>query len=128
MEKKTKVNDAIVIAVLLIIGVVSLIGMRIYQEMNTQGPVAVVTIGTEEYGRFPLDKDITERIELPNGSYNLLVIKDGVADITEATCPDGTCVAMPAISMQNQSIVCLPNEVVVQIENGEESGVDSVTN
>ena len=33
-----------------------------------------------------------------------------------------------AVSRQGETIVCLPNKVVVEIENGEESDVDSVTN
>ena len=65
---------------------------------------------------------------MPDGSYNLLVIQDGKADVTEASCPDGICVNHRAISKQGQSIVCLPNKVVVEIENGEESDLDAVTN
>lgn len=128
MEKKAGKNDIALIAVIIALAAASYFGVKIYQQITTKEPVAVVTVGDAEYGRFPLDEDITEKIELPDGSYNILVIKDGRADVTEASCPDGICVNHRAVSRQGETIVCLPNKVVVEIENGEESDVDSVTN
>lgn len=128
MEKKTRKNDVILIVGILVIALAALIGIRYYQGINTKEAVAVVTVGGEEYGRFPLRRDITEKIELPDGSYNILEIRERQADIIEASCPDGICVNHRPVSMQNESIVCLPNEVVVEIENGEEADVDSMTN
>lgn len=128
MEKRIRKNDVILIAVILLAALAAFVGIQIYQQMNTKEAVAVVKVGETEYGRFPLNQDITERIELQDGSYNVLEIRDGKADITEASCPDKICVEHRAVSKRNQSIVCLPNKVVVEIENGEESDVDSMTN
>lgn len=128
MEKKAKKNDIILIVVILVLALGSYFGIRYYQGANTKEAVAVVTVDGAEYGRFPLDTDVTEKIELPDGSYNLLVIQDGKADVTEASCPDGICVNHRAVKRQGETIVCLPNKVVVEIENGEESDVDSMTN
>ena len=128
MEENKKKNDLILIGVLLMVALAAYFGISFFQGDNTKNGVAVVTIDDAEYGRFPLVVDTEERIELPDGSYNLLVIQDGKADVTEASCPDGICVNHRAISKQGQSIVCLPNKVVVEIENGEESDLDAVTN
>ena len=128
MEENKKKNDLILIGVLLVVALVAYFCISFFQGANTKNGVAVVTIDDAEYGRFPLVVDTEERIELPDGSYNLLVIQDGKADVTEASCPDGICVNHRAISKQGQSIVCLPNKVVVEIENGEESDLDAVTN
>lgn len=128
MEKKTRKNDIILIAVLAVIALVSYAGIEFYQSANTKNGVAVVTIDGEEYGRYPLAVDTAERIELPDGSYNILEITDGEADITDASCPDGICVNHRAVSKQGQSIVCLPNKVVVEIENGEEPDIDFMVN
>ena len=57
--------------------------------------------------RIPIQKD--------GKTTNLLVIKDGKADVTEADCPDKLCVHQKAISKTNETIVCLPNKVVVQV-------------
>ena len=128
MEENKKKNDLILIGALLVISLVAYFGISFFQGANTKNGVAVVKIDDKEYGRFPLVVDTEECIELPDGSYNLLVIMGGKADVTEASCPDGICVNHRPVSKQGQSIVCLPNKVVVEIENGEDSGLDAITN
>lgn len=127
MEQKKK-NDIILIGAILALALLAYIGMTFFQGANTHDAEAVVLIDGVEYGRFPLATDVVERIELPDGSYNVLVIKEGKADVTEASCPDGICVNHRAVNRQNQSITCLPNKLVVEIRNGEVSDVDAITN
>lgn len=126
MENKNRKNDVILILILLVTALVAYLGMNIYQGSATKNAVAYVTIDGVEYGSYPLEVDVTERIELPDGSYNLLFIKDGKADVIEASCPDGICVNHRAIDKRGESIVCLPNKVVVEIINGEEAEIDFV--
>lgn len=128
MDKKAKRNDIILISVLISVSLVLYFGVTLFQGKTTKDGVAVVTIDGKEYGRYPLSEDTTEKIELPDGSYNILEIRDGKADITEASCPDKICVNHRAVNRRGQSIVCLPNKLIVEIENGEESDVDLVTN
>lgn len=127
MEQNKKKNDIILIGAILVLALAAYLGIGFYQGATTHDAEAVVMIDGEEYGRFPLDTDLVEKIELPDGSYNVLVIKDGKADVTEASCPDGICVNHRAVSKQNQSITCLPNKLVVEIKNGEPSDVDIIT-
>ena len=54
------------------------------------------------------------------------MIKNGKADMTEANCPDLLCVHQKAISHQGETIVCLPNKIVVSVAGGEESEIDTV--
>jgi len=123
-----KKNDMILIGVILGLALVVYLGMLLFQGANTHDAEAVVLIDGVEYGSFPLDTDTVERIELPDGSYNVLEIKEGKADVTEASCPDGICVNHRPVSKQKQSITCLPNRLVVEIRNGEASDVDAMTN
>ena len=102
-------NDWILIAVLLVAAVVAYFGIRFYQKANTKEAVAVVTVDGVEYGRYPLNEDRTERITLENGSYNQI------------------CVNHNKISRKNETIVCLPDKVVVTIENGEKEDIDLLT-
>ncbi len=75
-------------------------------EVQVDG-IAVVTL--------PLDTDTTYVIDGVDGGHNTLVIADGKATITEATCPDGVCVRHRAIDRAGQSIICLPNKVVARV-------------
>ena len=57
------------------------------------------------------------------GTYSL-----GEDQMKEADCPDQLCVNQKAISKNNESIICLPNKVVVEVESSENSEFDAVSN
>ena len=123
-----KKNDVILIALLLVVALLTAGGMRIRQMNNTKDTAnVVVTIDGEVYGTYPLSEDRTERIELPDGSYNILIISGGYADVSEASCPDQICVKHNHIRYSKESIVCLPNKVVVTVEGGKENEIDGST-
>lgn len=126
MKNKRK-NDLVLILLMLVIGVLGVAVIIYIQREDTISGEALVTIDGKEYGRFPLDEDRVEHIQVSESSYNILEIRDGHADITDASCPDSVCVNHWKVSKKNQSIVCLPNKLVVTIVNGAESDVDIVT-
>ena len=82
----------------------------------------------KEKGRYALSDNITIEIRQENGDCNILEIKNGKAQITEASCPDKVCVRHRPVSRQGESLICLPNQMVVEIENGEDADVDAGTN
>ena len=82
--------------------------------------------GTET-ARYSLAEDAEIRLESENGGYNILVIKNGKADITEASCPDHVCVDQRAISKTGEAITCLPNKTVITIDSKEEAEIDFVS-
>ena len=47
---------------------------------------------------------------------NTVVIKDGLVYMSDATCKNQVCVNTGKISKKGESIVCLPNKVIVEIE------------
>lgn len=122
-----KKNDIILLAALLLFSLAGFGGVSLYSRLTTKEPEAVVYLDGEEQGRYPLSEDATVEIRQPDGSYNILQIQDGKAEITEASCPDKVCVSHRPVNGQGESLVCLPNKAVVEIENGAESGVDGST-
>ncbi len=124
-----KKNDIILIAAILIIAFAVLLGQRLWQKNNTkESAVVVVTIDGEEVGHFALSEDCTHTFTLADGSYNTMVIKDGEVQVSEASCPDKICVLHRPIHYSEDSIICLPNELIITIEGGEEHGVDTIAN
>ncbi len=87
-----------------------------------QGLVTVTVDGYEE-GTYDLSE--TQTVSIHGGS-NILEIKDGAADMVEADCPDKLCVHQKAISKNGESIICLPNKVVVTVEGSEERDYDAI--
>ena len=58
------------------------------------------------------DREI--RISSPDGGSNLVRIKDGTVCISEADCPDQTCVRMGTLQSDHLPIVCLPHKLIVR--------------
>ncbi len=111
-----KKNDIFLIGGFLIIFVAIIL---ILSMMNTSGNQVVVSIdGVESYS-FPLNEDLEFEITGYEGGTNYLVIDDGEAYLKDASCPDHLCVHMGKISRAGQSIICLPNRVVVEIKGND---------
>lgn len=123
-----KKNDVIVIAIIVVIALAVFAGVNFFGEQNTKDARAVVTIDGAEYGSYSLSEDKKIKITSEHGSYNILVIEDGVASMEEASCPDKICVRHKPVDKTGETLVCLPNKVVVEIKNGEEADIDASTN
>ena len=83
--------------------------------------VAVLQQGTE-LARYSLAQDR----QIPIGESNLLVIEGGKAKMLRANCPDQICVEHRPVSKVGQTIVCLPNQIVVKVVADNQSGPDMV--
>ena len=112
--------SCVVFAVLLVFFVIMLTSRR--------GDVAVISCDGVEYARYDLNEDAEYVITSADGGTNTVVIKDGRVSVSYATCPDGICVKHRAISSTGQSIICLPNKLVITVERGSsDSLVDAET-
>ncbi len=113
----------------ILIAVVLLVAAGLYASgflrPSEEGAKAVVLIDGKQYASYPLDEDGTYDIVI-NGHKNTLKIQDGYADMIAADCPDQICVNQRKIHFQNETIVCLPNKLVVEIQGGEKNSVDVV--
>ena len=79
--------------------------------------------GGEQYVEITVDdEDRTVRIN----ETNCLVISGGSAVMEWADCPDQICVNHRPVSSGGESIICLPNKVVVSVVSSEESSLDGI--
>lgn len=62
-----------------------------------------------------LSKDTQLTINSKNGGTNHIVIQDGKAHISDASCPDKICINQGEISQNGEMIVCLPNLMIAKI-------------
>ena len=109
MNKKNLLFDLILVLVLLAIGVSAYFAIEAARE---PGAVVAVSVNGERVAEYSLFSDGEYSL---NGGTNTLVIKDGEAYVTEASCPDGLCERQGKISRGGERIVCLPNRVIVEI-------------
>ena len=123
-KKRFRRNDLIFIAALLAVVVIA--GLCLYLFRH-EGNTVTVLVDGKEYATYPLDEDRVEDIHTGEEGLNRLVIRDGKAWIETASCPDGICAAHKAIHRDGESIVCLPNKVVITVQTTDtDNGLDAV--
>ena len=122
-QKNTKKYrlDIIVIAAILLVSLLLVLAVFLARK---EGAVAVVEIGGEVVGEYPLSRDGVFPL---NGGTNVLVIEDGTAYLNYSNCPDHTCELTGKIRYVGQSIVCLPNRVAITVTGEAKDGVDLVS-
>ncbi len=115
LSVKRKVKNDIVLAVVIVL--LATAGLLLFNLMKTDGDYVSVKIdGVEKYS-YPLTENIDTVIYSGenNEFQNRLIISDGAVYVSEANCPDKICVGHRKISKVNESIVCLPHKVVVEV-------------
>ncbi len=116
-------NDMIFLAVLFSVILIAGLGILLFR---TVGDVVIVTVDGALWAEYPLHEDRTVEIKTDRG-VNLLVIRDGKADIERASCPDGICSDHRPIRHDGESIICLPNKVVVTVRSADNEAPDIIS-
>lgn len=82
------------------------------------------------YGKYSMKEDKIIKIKghKTNDCTNIVQVKDGVVFIREASCPDQYCVKHKPINRRGETIVCLPNKLIVTVDKGKDCELDAVTN
>lgn len=116
-------NDLLLAAALLLLGGALALFLRLTRQ---GGGTVAVRIDGEAVMELPLSEDA--RLVLGEGEHtNTLVIADGMARVTEASCPDQICVRRGAVQYAGESIVCLPHKLVITVQGGAGNGLDGST-
>lgn len=123
IKNRTIKNDIIFVSALFVVILVAVLGMLLFRS---SGDTVTVTIDGKMFGEYSLGKNRSIEINSELGS-NLLVIKDGKAYVENASCPDGICSKHRPISYDGESIICLPNKVVVSIDKQDASAPDIIS-
>lgn len=109
-----KKREGILIGVILVLALAGFLVIGLLGKET--GSVAIVTVDGEEYGRYALNQE--ERIVLDTDwGHNVLVVSGEGIYMEEADCPDQICVHQGEISMELETIVCLPHRIVVEIQS-----------
>ena len=92
---------------------------------RTEGSSVTVTVDGKLFGKYSLNEKRSIEIKTENG-YNVLVIDNGVAYVKEASCPDGICSSHRPVRYNGQSIICLPNKVVIEVSSDSQGQPDII--
>lgn len=125
MRNKINRYDIALIIVIIAVNVFILV----YGGLNTveKGQkIAYVYSDNKLVGEYTLTEDYKTEfsVDISTGSYNTIHIEDGKVWIHDATCPDKICLNQGKISNDGELIVCLPNKLLVQIKDNQETEDD----
>lgn len=88
---------------------------------RTPGAVAEIRQGGQLVRTVSLKKDTSFTISSPDGGSNTITVSDGRICVSHATCPDQLCVQQGWAEDSATLIVCLPNQLTIQVKGGEAS-------
>lgn len=119
-----KKRDVIFITIVILLA--GIMAMFMYLGQGENGEMVRIMIDGKEHGSYLLGED--KVIETDNAfGHNRIVIENGEVFMEEADCPDQYCVEHKAISKTNETIVCLPHKLVVEMHmQGKEDEFDGV--
>lgn len=125
MKRMAKKSDMVLLACIFLVLLACVVLFQFFWRQA--GGRVTVTVDGEVYGTYSLDDDRTVEIKADGKVTNVLEIHSGSADIVSADCPDKLCVRQRAVSRRRETIVCLPNKVVVEVMGAKEAELDAVT-
>ncbi len=102
-----KKADIILSASMLVLAIASVF---IFAAFKKEGGTVRILVNNEIHGEYRLDTEQT--IKLP---HNTVEVKYGKVYVSSADCRDQICVNKGQITAAGESIVCLPNSVVVEV-------------
>ena len=116
-------SDDILLISTIIIAIILLIIQFMTPAAGGQLVVQIDGVKVASYSLEGSDGDF-----LLNDGTNTIRITDNKVKMIASDCPDQICVHHKEISKNNETIVCLPNKVVLIIENDTEDAIDASTN
>lgn len=110
-----KKSDTWIIVIVLAIALIGIYFIQSNKQPQAETKLMVRAMG-KVYKEIPLTKETSEvfTVETDKG-LNKVKISNGVISMVEADCPDQICVHNTPIDEVGQMIVCLPNQVIVEV-------------
>lgn len=121
-------NNRFWILLIGIMAVLSVAALLVMQLSKKDANMVLVKQNGAILYELSLQEDKEREIATEDGGYNLIVIKNGAVWISKASCPDQYCVHQAPLSTTMGAIVCLPNQLSVEvIEKDGTQALDGVT-
>jgi hypothetical protein len=103
----------------IVILIISLLcGVFLIFQQKT-GEAAIISVDGKVVKEIFLKSADNGEFTVDEAKGTIFEITDGKIRITEACCPDRLCVSKGYISKPHETIICLPNRIVVEIKGAE---------
>lgn len=126
----TKV-DKILITALIIVSLLGMMGISYFHSSGIEEKYVVIEVDNQLVEKIAIDNTTKSNhsfsfekgrgvIEIENGAVRM-------QEMDREICPKGICSETGWINKTYQSIVCLPNSIVVSIEENKDSEIDIIS-
>ena len=131
MKKKINRYDvALILAIILVNIAILFMGGR--KAVHAGDKMAFIYSHDELVGEYILEDSYDTEFTVGDkeSGYNTVHIENGEIWIHDASCPDKICLSQGKISRDGEIIVCLPNQLLIKIVDGDttEDEVDFIAN
>ena len=116
-----KKSDIVLAVALIVIGLALSYFLSFGQDAGSK---LLITCDGEKFGSYHLYEDREVVIERDN-HINKVTIKDGIVSMSFSNCHGQDCIHQGEISKTGETIICLPNKVVLEI-TGKKAEYDSI--
>jgi hypothetical protein len=117
---KWKKADLYIIAALLCFAAIAVLLVKGHKNGDY-----IIVESEEGKQQYSLNEDREIIIGSAEGGHNKIVISNGYVHMEEADCPNQLCVKHKPISLDGESIVCLPNNVYVTVVSKNKKETDN---
>lgn len=114
--------DIVLIGLLIIMAFISYI--VIFNFMSRHGDVVEVYSQSKLIKKVPLDTDTEFEVKIDN-HVNVIRVENGFVFMLDADCPDKLCKKQGKIRNSGETIICLPNKIVIRVD-AEKQNSDAV--
>lgn len=123
-------NDKVLLAAITIVTILSFLALYLLRlgKDKDQGKIAFIKVKGKTVREIQLSEikeDTTFSVDGLIGKTTIEVNKDRIR-IIDAPCKDKICIHMSWAKRQGDSIICVPNQVVVEI-TGKKQDLDDIT-
>lgn len=115
--------------IMLTLLIISIIAICVMKSNTENGAVAYLyqdNIVIKKIDLSQVEEPYELRVEAKNGGYNIVRVEKGKIGVVEASCPDLLCKNVGFISNSLLPVTCLPNHLVIVIENNEKVDLDDI--
>lgn len=125
--KKEKKQNLIAFGIVILILVVALLCWYLMLHRRNGGTIAKIYQDNQLIRTIDLS-EVVDSYEFTitniSGGSNRIKVEPGGISIVEASCPDHLCMQTGVIQSKAMPIICLPNHLVIQIEDEKENVLD----
>lgn len=110
-EKVISIRDFVLILAVIIVALICLLFMKV--NAGNGRKVKVMADGKVVHEMsIAVDEEYTV---IQDDKTNTVIVENGKVRVEDASCPDKICEKHIPISMNGETIICLPNKVVVEV-------------